>query len=61
MSRSERRAFDKFNKIIEDELQRDESITLKESFYKLNDQVKVYKSYQVYRNARSRNRKSKRD
>lgn len=61
MSRSERRAFDKFNKIIEDELQRDESISLKESFYKLNDQVKVYKSYQVYRNARSRNRKSKRD
>ncbi len=65
MERSEKRAFDFFDKSVEEELPKHNN-SLKETFHKVNDEFearigfKVYKSYQTYKNARSRNRKKSR-
>ena len=58
----EKRAFDVFDKSVEEELPKHNN-NRKESFHKVNDDFeqkigfKVYKSYQAYKNARSRRNK----
>lgn len=62
MSRLEKRIFDVFNEIVEAELPNYHN-SHKETFHKVNDDLEIkygfkpYKSYQTYKNARSRNRK----
>ena len=62
MARFERRAFDVFNEKVDAELPNHHN-SRKETFHKVNDElesqtgIRFYKSYQSYRNARSRNKK----
>lgn len=59
---SEKRKFDVFDKMVEDDLAKHEN-NRKETFHAVNDDLAqktgypAYKSYQSYKNARSRNRK----
>lgn len=61
MSRLEKRIFDVFNEMVEVELPNCHN-SQKETFHKVNDSFAEkngftpYKSYQSYKNARSRNR-----